>query len=599
MGEKRMNTRKIKRFLKIVCVYIASVFVAIVFIPISACAQMQTPSAAAKTLNAPEPIKSDVSALLPKAGNVTVNFRDVDIQTVLHYLSEVSGVDIVPSPGVEGAVTMRLRDKPWEVALDIVTRNYNYAYSRDDEKGIIRVMPKSSLQEEEPVTVVIPLNYVIQSTEDMMSLNSDDAEVGSDRNISQLMKAVNSVISSEIGERATFLPNINAIVVTAIPARVGIIKEMLTKIDKKTPQIMLDAKVIEVTLDRDDQFGIDWNAVISAAGARRPTTLPFRNDGNLNFLPSKQNNYYPATTMNSTGLTGQGNMPIVDAFSAVGQMINPTSFTTATNTANLFSFGTLDFTQFSATLRMIDDRDDTTILSSPHITTLNNQPAVIKVVSNIYLQKQQKTTDDASVVTVEFEEDPRQVGVVLQVTPHINERDEIIVNLRPQVSSSLTFEELSVSGSTNTVAMAYDLREADTQVMVKDGETIFIGGLISETKAKEDHKLPFIGDLLGDIPVVGGLVKYKQDNVDKSEVVFFVTVHIIRDGEESIIDSETQEKYEEYYGKKVMRNKKNEVTVNKGKLKISKKTAEVSVNPKRKKEAAKERKPLMNFRKVK
>jgi len=594
-----MYTRKIKRLSKVVCLSNAAFFVAVVFVSISASAQMDAPSASPKTFNAPEPIKTDVSALLPKSGNVTVNFRDVDIQTVLHYLSEVSGVDIVPSPGVEGMVTMRLRDKPWEVALDIVLRNYNYAYSRDDEKGIIRVMPKSSLQEEEPVTAVIPLNYIIQSTKDTATLNSDDDELGADRNISQLMRAINSVISSKIGERATFLPNINAIVVTAIPARVGIIKEMLTKIDKKTPQIMLDAKVIEVTLDKNDQFGIDWNAVVSAAGARRPTTLPFRNDGSLNFLPSKQNNYYPATTINSTGLTGEGNMPIVDAFSAVGQMINPTSFTTAANTANLFSFGTLDFTQFSATLRLIDDRDDTTILSSPHITTLNNQPAVIKVVTNIYLQKQQKTTEDASVVTVEFEEDPREVGVILEVTPHINEKNEIIVNLRPQVSSSLTFEELSVSGSTNTVAMAFDLREADTQVLVKDGETIFIGGLISETKAKEDHKLPFLGDLLGDVPILGGLVKYKQDNVDKSEVVFFVTVHIIKDGEESIIDSQTQDKYEEYYGKSVMGGKKNEVIVNKGKLKTSKKTAKVSVNSKQKKEAAKERKPLMDFRKGK
>ncbi|MBL7072277.1 MAG: hypothetical protein ISS33_00700 [Candidatus Omnitrophica bacterium] len=594
-----MDTRRIRRFSRGVGVCIAAIFVAIVLVPVGAFAQMQTPAASAKTFSAPEPIKSDVSASLPKQGNVTVNFKDVEIQTVLRYLSEVSGVDIVPSPGVEGTVTMRLRDKPWEVALDIVTRNYNYAYSRDDEKGIIRVMPKSSLQEEEPVTVVIPLNYIIQNTEDIMSLSSDDDEVGTDRNISQLMKAVNSVISPKIGERATFLPNVNSIVVTAIPARVGIIKEMLAKIDKKTPQIMLDAKVIEVTLDKDDQFGIDWNAVVSATGASRPTTLPFRNDGSLNFLPSKQTNYYPATTLNSTGLSGKGNMPIVDAFSAVGQMINPTTFTTATNTANLFSFGTLDFSQFSATLRMINNRDDTTILSSPHITTLNNQPAVIKVVTNIYLQKQQKTTEDASVVTVEFEEDPREVGVILNVTPHINEKDEIIVNLRPQVSSSLTFEELSVSGSTNTVAMAFDLREADTQVLVKDGETIFIGGLISETKAKEDHKVPFLGDLLGDVPIVGGLVKYKQDNVNKSEVVFFVTVHIIKDGEESIIDSETQEKYEQYYGKSVRGKNENEVVINKGELKISKKTAEVSVNPKKKKEEDKERKPLMDFRKGK
>ena len=567
---------KIEKVSKFGGVFIVTIFAAVFLSRTDSNAQIEPPSASAEAFSPSVPINEDVSLSLPKSGNITVNFKDVDIHTVLQYLSEVSGVDIVPSPGVEGTVTMRLRDKPWEVALDIVTRNYDFAYSRDDEKGIIRVMPKSSLQKEEPITAVIPLNYIIQSTDDMQALNTEDDE-GTDRNISQLMKAINSILISVTGERAIFLPSVNSIVVTAIPARVGVIKNMIVQIDKKTPQIMLDAKIIEVTLDKNDQFGIDWNAVVSASGARRPITLPFRNDGSLNILPTKQNNYYPASTSNGTSLTGAGNFPIVDVFSAVGQRINPSEFTTATNALNLFSFGTLDFTQFTATLRLIDERDDTKIISSPHITTLNNQPAVIKVVSNIYLQKQQKTTEDASVVTVEFEEDPREVGVILEVTPHVNEKNEIMVNLRPQVSSSLSFEELAVSGSANTVAMTYDSREADTQVMVKDGETIFIGGLISETKTKEDHKLPILGDIFGDIPILGGLVKYKQDNVDKTEVVFFVTVHIIKDGEESIDDSNMREKYEQYYKKK---------------------EAAGDAADKKKKGGGKKRKPLLDFRKL-
>ena len=88
-----------------------------------------------------DPAEGAFDASMPSQGNVTVNFKDVDILTVLHYLSEVSGVDIIPSPGVKADVTMRLRDKPWEVALDIVTRNYGYIYSREED--IIRVIPKS------------------------------------------------------------------------------------------------------------------------------------------------------------------------------------------------------------------------------------------------------------------------------------------------------------------------------------------------------------------------------------------------------------------------------------------------------------------------
>jgi len=101
---------------------------------------------------------------LPGDGNITVNFKEVDIKTVLSYLSEISGVDIVPTPGVEGLVTMRLRDKPWLVALDIVTRNHGYTYSQ--EQDIIRVMPRSMLQTESAITEVIPLNYIIKNSKD-------------------------------------------------------------------------------------------------------------------------------------------------------------------------------------------------------------------------------------------------------------------------------------------------------------------------------------------------------------------------------------------------------------------------------------------------
>lgn len=508
---------------------------------------------------------------LPESGNITVNFKDVDIKTVLHYLSEVSGVDIVPSPGVEANVTMRLRDKPWEVALDIVTRNYGYVYSREGD--IIRVIPKGNLHTEEPITEVIPLNYIIQDTE------------GVDQNISQLLSAINSVIVAKAGERATFLPSANAIVVTSIPSRISIIKDMVGKVDKKTPQIMLEAKVIEVTLDRNDQFGVDWNAVVTAAGARRPMTFPFTNRGDLSFLPGDQRQFMPTST------AGQdvADFTYVDI---AGTLADPTAAQTA---ASIFSYGTLDFSQFQAVLRMIDERDDTNILSSPRITTLNNQSAVIKVINNVYLQKAVKTSDTSATVTVEFEDEPRETGVILEVTPHVNDKKEITVNLRPQVSTIPIFEELSVSGAQNTVAMTYNSREADTQVMVGDGETIFIGGLIRETVTKEDHKLPILGDLLGGIPVLGSAFKYEQDNVDKTEVVFFVTVHLLKDGLHSIKASQSEEQYNKYFADSDKNSQKKQApAVRVGRMTQKKEQVEIPVAPT---EAVEEKKPFLDFRK--
>ncbi len=562
---------------------VLAIFVAIAFIGSGIClesfAQVQT--LAAETA---APVGQEIKETLPVPGNVTVNFKEVDIKTVLLYLSEVSDVDIVPSPGVDAMITMRLRDKPWEVALDIVTRNYGYVYSREGD--IIRVMPKGQMQMEEPMTDVIPLNYVVQGTED------------GTQNITQLIAAIDSVIVKKAGEKATFLSSANAIVVTAIPARVGVIKDMVSRVDRKTPQIMLEAKIIEVTLDRNDQFGVDWNTVISAAGARRPTTFPFQNDGIIKFLPNEQRKYFPpgsalgAATLDSNVSFG-GGFPPLD----MGTLIDPNAAAIANS---IFSYGTLDLSTFTATLRLIDEWDRTNVISSPRITTLNNQPAVIKVVQNVYLQKQQKSTDTATVVTVAFETTPKEIGVILEVTPHINDRGEITVDLKPQVSSTLNFEELQVSNSQNTVAMTYNLREADTQVMVKDSETIFIGGLIMETTTKEEHKFPILGDLFGWIPVIGGIFKYEQDNTDKTEVVFFITVHLLKDGMHSIEASRMTEFYEKVYPEDEDSDSADEndvkvPVVKTGKLKVTEKEELIQLPS----EAVEEKKykPFLDFRK--
>ncbi|MFH1877576.1 MAG: hypothetical protein ABH883_02065 [Candidatus Omnitrophota bacterium] len=487
-----------------------------------------------------------VRQALPETGNVTVNFKDVDIKTVLHYLSEVSGVDIVPSPGVDANITMRLRDKPWEVALDIVTRNYGYVYSRDNERGIIRVMPKSQLRDEEPITEVIPLNHLIREIALTKKEEGEDIVAeATQESILQLMSAINSILNTQKGERATYISSANAIVVTAIPARITEIKNMVAKIDRKTPQVILDAKVVEVTLGKDDRFGVDWNAVISAAGARRPLTFPFTNQGLIPFLPGTQTKYYPTTDYSQTGAS---NFPV--AYDGA----NGIDTTAAPVASSIFSFGTLDFSTFTATLRLIENRDDTEILSAPRVTTLNNQKATIKVVEKIMLQKTQETTQTAGIVTVEFEKESeaREVGVKLTVIPHINEDGDISVNLLPEVSNRVGatgFDVISVGNNQNAIALTFNSREANTIVRVRDGETIFIGGLIRENVTQTVHKLPILGDLFGSVPLIGSAFKYDSEDVDKTEIAFFITVHIVKDGMSTIKYSGTEKQYEKYYEK--------------------------------------------------
>lgn len=537
---------------------------------------------------------------LPEPGNITVNFKDVDVLTVLNYLSEISGVDIIPTPGVQGLVTMRLRDKPWEVALDIVTRNYGYAYSQEGE--IIRVMPRSMLQTEDTVTEVLPLNHVIKK----IQLVKEAAEGGDgdgsiaveeeEEAIDQIMAAVNSILNKSRGEKATFISNANAIVVTAIPAKINEVKTMLEKIDRKPAQVLLEAKVIEIVLDDDEKLGIDWNAVVTASGAKRPVTFPFTRTGNLPFFPAYQNEFYPVGdnrevdyVFPQTPEEGSSKFPFVDDALGSSEVL-----------ADLFTMGTLDFSQFQAVLRMINDRSDTNILSTPRITTLNNQKATIKVVQKIMLQKTQESVQTADVITVEFEEDAdaREIGVVLTVIPHVNESGDIVINLIPEVSSDLTFTELEVSGADNTVAMTYNTREANTQVRVKDGETIFIGGLIKDQVIDTSSRLPFLGDIFGDIPFLGRAFKYDGQEIDKTEIVFFITVHLVQDGLESIRKAYAVDYYNDNFPVEYQLDKEGTEEGSEGPEKDAV-IDEKKDSGRLKKEQKKEHKPFLDFRKKK
>ena len=559
-------------------------------------AQVSQPATGADT--APGVIATDLKAALPNPGNVTVNFKEVDIKTVLHYLSEVSGVDIIPSPGVEGKVTMRLRDKPWEVALDIVTRNYGYVYSKEGD--IIRVIPKGQLNAEEPVTEVITLNNLIREIELKKELSTDDVIVeAKEESIDQLMLAVNAIVDSRRGESATFIESVNSIIVTAIPARVSAVKAMIAKIDTKTPQIVMDVKVIEIGLTKDERFGIDWNTVITISGAERPTTFPFKSTGLLPLVNGPfQEGYFP--TWGVQGTPDNTRFPYLDP-----AVLTP-GVGTAPTAGAIFSYGSLDFSTFTATLQLLKQRGDTEVLSSPRITTLDNQKATIKVVDKLMLQKTQETTatQAVGVVTVEFEkeDDARETGVKLTVIPHVNDDNEISVNLLPEVSTNSGFTALPIVGNITTYALTFNSREANTIIRVKDGETAFLGGLIRKTITKTDNKFPILGDLLGGIPGVGGLFRYEADVVTRSELVFFVTVYLVKDGKDTIPVTRT----EDYFDRYVVNGAADDLApseiktkapkIKKGKVTIKKGQKEVKMVPK-KTAAKKEYKPFLDFRK--
>ncbi|MFA5142832.1 MAG: secretin N-terminal domain-containing protein [Candidatus Omnitrophota bacterium] len=442
--------------------------------------------------------KEDLSASPVEPGNVTVNFKGADIKTVLAYISEVSGVDIVPAPDVKGVVDLKLTNKPWKVALDIILRNYGFAYEREGD--IIRVVTVSQLKQEELASQAYNLNY------------------------SKCKDVVDSIknIVSEKG-KVTYDERTNTVIVTDIPTNLYKISQIISRLDKKTQQVLIEARVIETVLDDSEKLGIDWNVKVSASGAKRPITFPFE-QFKAGFGKDQEGlNYFPQVLTSSPQSAIGGSGVATTTLAAEFPSTASGTFAFPYATTDDFKFGTLDFSEFTAVLEMLKSRSNTDTVSNPRIATLNNHEALINVGQTLNLPKYERNSSTGKMEITGY--DPKDLGIILKVTPHINDVNEIVVDLEPQISSLLRYDTLDAASG--VVAPVFSSRTAKTQVMIKDNQTIFIGGLIQESDVDTKKKLPIIGDVLGDVPYLGMLVSKKETIKQKTELIFFITVNMM------------------------------------------------------------------------
>lgn len=456
-----------------------------------------------------------------ESGNITIDFKDADIRTVLRVLSEKSGVNIVAGKDVTGDITIRLSNVRWERALNIICKNYGYTFERDE--NIIRVTTIENLQQEELTTEVFSLNYA---------------------KANEVADAIKEMLTERGKDKIKYDARTNVLIVTDIPTNLYKIRQVVDRLDKETPQVLIEARIIETTLNDDERLGIDWNLKLSVIGAARPTTLPFTFAGTMAYLgldPQDWNNFMPrpkgSTTVNVTSTeagalvteTIESEFPLGITGLDISQA-HDSPFPTVDS--GDFTFGTLDFTQFSMIMEFLKSRQDTNILSNPRIATLNNEEAKIFVGRVYNFPTFKEVTETGRWVISGYE--AKELGIRLLVTPHVNESGEIVVDLKPEIANYIGMQKISDELS----APLWSTREAETQVMVRGGQTIMIGGLIKENTIDYEKKVP----LLGDIPGLGKwLFTKSQKLTERTEVILFMTVHLLsgNDPEGEIAFSDT------------------------------------------------------------
>jgi type IV pilus assembly protein PilQ len=442
------------------------------------------------------PAEMAQASLPPGAGLVSLDFQDADIRSVLKVLAFKSGVNIVAAPDVTGVVNIELKDVPWQKALDVILSTYGYGFDRKD--NIITVMSIENLK---------------KYREDTISLESQEPLVSKTFYLSfGKAEDVLKIIDKMISKRGfiNFDERTNSIIVRDLSSNLELITGVIKSLDTITPEVMIETKVIETDLNNSDTLGIDWVLQASINGGSAPTSFPFTPSGGI-FGSGGNSSFFPAAHSFSNF-----SMP-------AGSSSSSSSSSSASSSAAPFTYGTINASSLSATLAALSTHQNTRTLSNPRVVTLDNE----KVTFNVGLQYPMPqysfnaSTGQQQISGYTF----TPIGINFEVTPHVNNAGWITLDLHPDISAIDQLVTLQQGSSTTSPVQIPELsdRTIQTKVMVENGKTLVIAGLIQDVKNNTVNKVPF----LGDIPILGKLFTSKNTTVTKTELLIFLTPHII------------------------------------------------------------------------
>ena len=381
---------------------------------------------------------------------ITLDAQGADIKTVLRTISDFAGVNIVSGKDVEGDVYVHIKDTPWEEALDILLKAYGYGFR--EEFGMIRVAEKQSLMKEE-----LDEKQAERKKDDLLPLITRIIFVNNS-NAEEMRIALENIVSQR-GMIAVDEGS-NSLIVNDIEKNIVKIEGMVRELDKKTYQVDINAKLVEIDVEASRELGIDW-AVMNLA---------------------------------SSTLDGTGSAEVTANI--------PTS-------AARLTYGTVQsWGEFAAVFKALEKSNKANLISNPRITTMDNREASILVGKEIPLI----VADEAGNPITEL----TKIGIMLRVTPHVNSDRTITLDLHPEVSD-LQSEATAQGGVIITTS------EADTRVIVDNGATAVIGGLMKEIESEYVSGVP----ILKDIPAIGWFFSSKSKVSKQQELVIFVTPTIV------------------------------------------------------------------------
>jgi type IV pilus assembly protein PilQ len=432
---------------------------------------------------------------------LSLNFQNIDVRSLLQVIADFTNFNIVTSDSVQGNLTLRLKDVPWDQALDIILQAKNLGMKRVG--NVLQIAPKdemaakekadleaqASIRDLEPLqTESFQLNYT-KATEIKNQL-SNSGTGGGGGGTSGTTGSMLSSRGSVIAE-----PRTNQLFITDIPSRLDKIRQMIAKLDVPVRQVLIEARIVEAT----DNFG-------RSLGARLGGRLGNQAPGVTTSGGYAAGGAYDAISPVTGGSTSAAASALNSAFvnlpadtSTIAPGVNPGNFA-----VTLFNSAANHFLSLELSALEADGRGR--IVSSPRVVTADQTKAIIEQGTEIPYQ--QATSSGATAVTF------RKAVLSLEVTPQITPEGNIILDLTVNKDSP---------GQTVEGGVSINTKRVQTQVLVENGGTVVIGGIYELSESDSVNKVP----LLGDIPVLGNLFKQTTKQSNKQELLIFITPKVV------------------------------------------------------------------------
>jgi type IV pilus assembly protein PilQ len=430
---------------------------------------------------------------------LTLNFQDIDTRAVLQLLADASGQNIVVSDSVSGNVTLRLQNVPWDQALDIVLKTKGLDKRRDGNVIIVAPQAELATREKSELAARKDVSELAPLRSEYLQVNYAKAQ-----DMAALIKSQNNSLLSSRGNVAVD-ERTNTLLLLDTSDKLTDIRRLVATLDIPVRQVLIESRIVIVNNDFERQIGSIF--------------------GVSNYQTSGKNGLV-ATTGTAVGTDTMVSSAIAN--SGAGGPVTPIALPTGSSAINRYNVnlpvpspaGTFALSvlgnNFLVDLELSAAQAETqaNIISSPRVITANQKEATIE--QGVEIPYQQSASSGAT--TIQF----KKAVLSLKVTPQITPDNRIILDLDVRDDSVGTI--VVASGGVNVPSI--NTREITTQVLVNDGQTVVLGGILSTTQREDDTKVPY----LGDIPILGHLFKSTDHKDDKDELMIFITPKIVREG---------------------------------------------------------------------